>query len=179
LDRGEVLQNIKMTKEFVQLAHDVGAIGVKVRPNGLQVERGVPAEKTLQQIGRSLRECGEFAKDHGVEVWLEVHGEGTSDLRHVEKIMKTADHRNVGVCWNSNETDAINGSVRETFGLVSKWIRSVHIRELYDESYPWRELFGLLRDAGYDRYCLAEIPASPEPERLMRYYRALFEELTG
>ncbi len=178
VEKEEVIRNIEVTKEFIKLAYDVGALGVKVRPNGLQIEKGIPVERTLEQIGYSLRECGEYAEGYGVEVWLEVHGKGTSDLRYIKRIMEIADHRNVGVCWNSNKTDVIGGSVKETFNLVKKWIRSVHIRELYDKSYPWRELFSLLKSSGYNRYCLAEIPESREPERLMRYYSALFEELT-
>jgi len=177
IDGKELIRNIETTKEFTQLARDVRALGVKVRPNGLQVRAGIPVSKTLEQIGLSLRQCGEYAQDHSVEIWLEVHGEGTSDLRHIKKIMEIADHRNVGVCWNSNPTDVINGSVKETFSLVKDWIRSVHINELWND-YPWRELFNCLKDIRYDRYCLAEIPESPEPERLMRYYRALFKELT-
>jgi len=176
-DKKELLQNIELTKEFVQLAHDVGALGVKVRPNRLQVGAGIPVNKTLEQIGSSLRQCGEFAANYDVEIWLEVHGEGTSDLRHIRRTMEIADHENVGVCWNSNPTDVIDGSVKETFGFVKHWIRSVHINELYS-SYPWRELFSLLKDVSYDRYCLAEIAESPEPERLMRYYHAFFRELT-
>jgi hypothetical protein len=45
------------------LAHDVGASGVKVRPNGLPKE--VPVEKTLEQIGRALLELSEFAQGLG------------------------------------------------------------------------------------------------------------------
>lgn len=174
----EVAQNIEVTKGFIRLAHDVGALGVKVRPNGLQVERGIPVEQTLRQIGYSLCECGEYAEDYEVEVWLEVHGKGTSDLRYIRRIMEIADHRSVGVCWNSNRTDMIDGSIVETFNMVKGWIRSVHIHELYDETYPWRELFDLLKNIGYSRYCLAEIPESKEPKRLMNYYRSLFHELT-
>jgi len=173
----EVSRNIELTKKFIKLAYDVGALGVKVRPNGLQVERGIPVEQTLKQIGNSLRECGDYAEEYGIEVWLEVHGKGTSNLQYIRRIMEIADHPYVGVCWNSNPTDVINGSVKETFSLVKEWIRSVHIRELYDETYPWHELFDLLKASGYDRYCLAEIPESKEPKRLMRYYHALFHEL--
>lgn len=178
VETDNVARNIEITKEFVKLASDIGAVGVKVRPNGLQVERGVPVEETLDQIGSSLRECGEFARNYDEEIWLEVHGRGTRDVKCIKRIMETANHESVGVCWNSNSTDVVNRSVRESFGLVGKWIRSVHIRELHDRSYPWRELFKLLKETGYNRYCLAEIPTSQEPERLMHYYRALFEELT-
>jgi len=178
VEKEEVTRNIEQTKDFIKLAYDVGALGVKVRPNGLQVEKGVPVEQTLRQIGYSLRECGEYAEKYEVEVWLEVHGRGTSDLRYIRRIMEIANHKNVGVCWNSNETDVIDGTIKGTFTTVKDWIRSVHIHELYEKTYPWRELFNLLKAIGYDRYCLAEIPESQEPERLMRYYRALFEELT-
>ena len=178
VEKEEVVRNIELTKEFIKLAYDIGALGVKVRPNGLQVEKGIPVEHTLRQIGRSLRECGEYAEEYGVEVWLEVHGKGTSDLHYMKRIMEITDHKSVGVCWNSNKTDLIDGSIRKTFNLVKEWIRSVHIHELYDKTYPWRELFNLLKESGYRRYCLAEIPESQEPKRLMRYYRALFEELT-
>lgn len=178
VDAGEVRRNIELTRDFVRLAADVGAVGVKVRPNGLQEDRGVPRSKTLTQIGLALRECGEFAVGYGVEVWLEVHGRGTNDLRCIKTIMEAVAHDNVGVCWNSNATDVENGSVKANFNLVKNWIRSVHINELYLESYPWLELFNLLKEHGYQGYCLAEIPESPEPERLMKYYRALWLELT-
>lgn len=177
-DRAEVERNIEMTKRFVELAHDVGALGVKVRPNRLMEDKGIPREKTLRQIGEALRLCGDHAVKYGVEIWVEVHGYGTSDPTCMRRIMEITDHPQVGVCWNSNPTDVKDGSVRESFELLKDWIRSVHIHELYDRSYPYRELFSLLKGIGYDRYCLAEIPESAEPERLMRYYRALWEELT-
>jgi hypothetical protein len=60
---------------------------------------------------------------------------------------------------------------------VKHKIGLVHINELHKAEYPWRELFGLLKDEGYEGYTLAEIPASPEPERLLRYYRALWRAL--
>jgi len=41
--------------------------------------------------------------------------------------------------------------------------------------YPWQELFRLLREDGYRGYTLAEIAQSPEPERLMGYYKALWQ----
>jgi sugar phosphate isomerase/epimerase len=106
-----------------------------------------------------------------------VHGAGTSDLRNIRAILDHADHPNVYVCWNSNATDLVNGSIRETYGLVSGRIGLAHITELYNPHYPYRDLFRLLAESGYRGFCLAEIPESAEPERLMRYYRALFDAL--
>jgi hypothetical protein len=44
-------------------------------------------------------------------------------------------------------------------------------------AYPWRELFTLLRKSNYDRYTLCEVAESKEPERFLRYYKALWTEL--
>ncbi|HIE27011.1 TPA: sugar phosphate isomerase/epimerase [Candidatus Poribacteria bacterium] len=178
IDQDELRRNIEGTKEYAKLAHDVGASGIKVRPNGLQEEAGIPKGKTLEQIGLALRECGEFAKDYGVEIRLEVHGRKTSEVPNIRAIMDVANHDNVFVCWNSNQSDVdSNGSVKGNFELVKDWIRLVHTRDLYVQSYPWRELFALLMNAGYRGYCLAEIPGSSDPERVMNYCSALWREL--
>ena len=174
-DNDELRQNIEGTKLYSQLAADVGAPGVKVRPNGLPDD--VPELTTLKRIGKSLRECGEFAKNLGVEIRLEVHGRGTSKLRRIRAIMEVADHDNVSVCWNSNPGEVMNGSIESAFNLVKDRIGLVHINELHRQEYPWRELFSRLKDAGYDGYCLAEIPGSSDAERLMNYYRALWTAL--
>ena len=90
--------------------------------------------------------------------------------------MRETKHTNVGLCWNSNPTDVIKGSVKETFQLLKPWIKNCHINEL-DSGYPYRELFALLRQAKYERYTLCEAAESKEPERFLKYYNALWKEL--
>jgi sugar phosphate isomerase/epimerase len=174
-DRAEVRRNVEGTKQYVRLAHDVGAPGVKVRPNG--VPKDAALGETLKRIGEALREVAEDAQGFGVEIRLEVHGEVTSLLPNIARIVRHADHPNLGVCWNSNATDVVDGSIREAFGMVRDDIRLVHLHDLTDESYPWRELFALLRSSGYEGYTLAEIPESADPERVLRYFRALWRAL--
>ncbi len=171
----EVLKkNIEGAKEYILLAKDVGAAGVKVRPNRLHVKEGVPEETTLRQIGESLREIGEFGRNHGVEIRLEVHGSGTSRIPRTKKIMDYADHSNVFVCWNSNQTDLEDGGLEKNFAMLKDKIHFVHMRDLYLKEYPWRKLLKLLQESGYSGYCCAEIPSSSDPLRVMKYYRALF-----
>jgi sugar phosphate isomerase/epimerase len=170
-----VRKNIEETKRFLELAHDMGALGVKVRPNGIPHE--VPEEKTLGQIGKSLQECGTAGAGYGVEVWLEVHGKDSCLPRRVRRMMENANQPQVGVCWNSNLEDVEDGSVQKSFEMLKPWLRNAHINELWVKEYPWRELFGLMKSAGYSRYCLAEIAETSDPIRLMHYYRALWLEL--
>jgi sugar phosphate isomerase/epimerase len=171
-DPAVVRKNIEGTKEYVRLAHDIGAPGVKVRPNG--VPKGADLDATLRQIGRALHEVGEDAAGFGVEIRVEVHGATTQLLPNLAKIIAYADHPNVYVCWNSNQTDVKDGSIKENFALVGPKIREVHLRDLFDETYPWRDLFAMLDAQGFDGYTLAEIPESADPERVLRYFRALW-----
>jgi sugar phosphate isomerase/epimerase len=172
-DQTQLRKDIEATKEYIVLAHDVGASGVKVRPNALPKE--VSAEKTLDQIGKSLRELGEFASGYGQQIRLEVHGSATSLLPNIKKIMDVADHKQVGVTWNSNQSDLEGKGFDYNFDLVKDKIFCVHMRDLYLEEYPFRKLLHRLNDIGFAGYCLAEIPPSTDPLRVMHYYRALWK----
>jgi sugar phosphate isomerase/epimerase len=181
-DQAVVQKNIETCKQFIGLAADLGARGVKVRPNGLP--REVPVARTLEQIGKSLTACGKAAADAGVEVFVEVHGAGTDHPPHVKTIMEQCGHSSVGLTWNSNPADVKNGSVAESFALLWPWIRSCHINDLYKDgagAYPYRELFRLLRGKGYDRVTLCEVGRTfPDPDlgaEFLRYYKALWSEL--
>lgn len=174
-DAAGLRRNIEGTIQYCKLAADLGCPGVKVRPNGFQTEQGIPEAQTLEQIGKAVGECAAAAADLGVEIRVEVHGRGTQEPRHMRTIMDHADHANAYVCWNSNFGELKDGSIDASFDLLRHKIGLVHITELCKSEYPWRELFSKLRANGYDGYTLAEIPASPEPERLMGYYRALWE----
>jgi sugar phosphate isomerase/epimerase len=158
-DHGIVQQNIDQTKAFVELSHDLGGTGVKVRPNGLV--KGEDRRHTIDRIGKALHECGEFATGFGQQIRVEVHGSGTSDLTVMKEIMEAADHDSVVVCWNSNPGETVEGSIDRSFNLVKKKLgQTVHIHDLYDP-YPYRELFALLRQQQYEGYCLSESPATP------------------
>ncbi len=174
-DPEDLRRNIAGTMDYVRLAADLGCPGVKVRPNALMTDVGVPVEDTLRQIGVSLRQCAEFATGFGVEIRLEIHGHETSRIEHIQRIIEYADHDNVFICWNSNQTDVENGSVFRNFERVAEKVRLVHMRDLYLPDYPWVELLRLLLSHGYDGYCLAEIAGSADAARVMLYFRALWD----
>ena len=178
-DPAVVRKNVEEVRQWVLLARDLGARGIKVRPNGLP--DGVPVEKTLEQIGRALTECGEFAADHGVEIWVEVHGTGTKEPANMRSIMDACGHPAVGVTWNSNDSDLAGGSVKEAFELLRPFIRCCHITDLWSD-YPYAELFSLLEGSGYDRFTLCEFPQSvpaADGSAWLRRYRKRWEELGG
>ena len=178
VDQSVLRKNIEETKAWVTLAADVGSPSVKVRPNGLPKE--VPEDRTLEQIGRALRECGAFAQDHGVLIQLEVHGPETARLPRIRRILDYGgNHPAVRVCWNSNPTDLLDGGFDAAFGLVKDQIGQVHMRDLFLDEYPFRALIAALSAMRFQGYCFAEIPESADPVRVLKYFRGLFRAYQG
>jgi sugar phosphate isomerase/epimerase len=176
-DPAVVRRNVEDCREWVLLARDVGAKGVKVRPNGLP--KDVPEEKTLEQIGRALAECGAFARDHGVEIWVEVHGDQTRIPARMRRIMDVCSHPSVGVTWNSNDSDVVDGSVASSFALLRPYIRCCHITDLRS-AYPYRELFSHLARSGFTGFTLCEFPEAVSASNgaaWLRDYRERWESL--
>jgi sugar phosphate isomerase/epimerase len=145
----------------------------KVRPNGLV--KDVPEEKTLEQIGKSLAECAKVAQDHGIKLQLEVHGSETQRVPRIRKIFDYAGNPPaLRACWNSNQTDLMDGGFDANFQLLKNQIGQVHMRDLMLEEYPWRKLISNLAAMKFDGYCFAEIPESSDPIRVLKYFRGMF-----
>lgn len=178
VDQAVVRKNIDETKEWVKLAKDIGSPSVKVRPNGLP--KDVPEEKTLEQIGKALRECGMFAQDNGIKVQLEVHGAETQRVPRIRKIFDYGgNHPAVKACWNSNPTDLLDGGFEANFKLLKDQIGQVHMRDLYIEDYPFRALITNLAAMKFDGYCFAEIAESTDGVRVLHYFKGLFRAYQG
>ena len=171
-DKNELKKNIDGTKEYIKLAKDVGAAGIRVFGNELPA--GVPEEKTMMQIGKALAEVGEYGYNNGVEVRICVHGTKTNKPSVIKKIIDYSASPHVWVNWNCNPEDTEENGFEANFNLLKDRIKGVHMHELWMADYPYRRLFKLLSDIGYKGYCNAEIDGNPDPVRFLKYYRALF-----
>lgn len=169
-------RSIQATKAFLQLSHDVGGSGVKVKPNDFN--KKVPREQTIEQIGKSLNIVGAYGADLGQEVRLEVHGQ-CSELPTIKAIMDVADHPNVGVCWNSNGTDLEGEGLEYNFNLVKdRFGDTAHVRELNIGSYPYADLMKLFVGMDYDGWILLEARTEPEdPVAALIEQRQIFETM--
>lgn len=176
-DPAVVKKNIEDAKAFIRLAHDVGGSGIKVRPNGLPA--GVPLAQTLEQIGKSLDEIASFGEGYGIEIRLEIHGRGTSEIPNIRKIMDISKHPNSKLCWNCNGEDLAGAGLAANFTSVQERLGTIHIHDLIS-SYPWRELFGLLKKANFNGWTLVEEGSqTSDPMRVMQYYRLLWETMVA
>ncbi len=178
-DSAKLKHNIELTKQYIQLMHDCGATGVKVKPNGFP--RDVPREKTIEQIGKALNEVAAYGAQYGQKIRVEVHGSGTQELPVMKAIFDIADHPNVFVCWNSNDEDLKGDGLEANFNLVSKRFGdTVHVRELNEGGYPYPQLMKLFKQINYRGWILLEARTDPKDKvAALVEQRQVFESLTA
>jgi sugar phosphate isomerase/epimerase len=169
--------NIEQTKEYIKLCKDIGASGIKVKPNDLPAE--VPKEKTIAQIASSLNEIGKFAQDFGQLVRVEVHGTLTQQLPNMKAIFDQVTESDVKICWNCNDEDLLPPGLEGNFNMVKKWFGdTVHIRELNDGNYPYQQLFNLFTGINYNGWILLEARTEPSDKiSAMREQLSLFKTM--
>jgi len=173
-DPAKLRENIEGAKEYVKLCKDIGATGLKVKPNTLpkEVERG----KTIAQIARSLNELGKFAKDYGQLIRVECHGAITQEIPNMKAIFEQVTEKNVVMCWNSNNVDLNPPGLDANFSSVKQWIGdTTHIRGIKISEYPYEQLFRLLHCIKYNGWILIEAttpytdPVAALKEQLMLF----------
>jgi hydroxypyruvate isomerase len=176
-DQANLRKNIEQTKEYLQLCKDIGASGIKVKPNDLPKE--VSREKTIAQIAASLNEVGKFAKDLGQLVRVEVHGNLTQEIPNIRAIFEQVTEKNVKMCWNCNDQDLLPPGLEPNFNSVKKWFGdTVHVRELNVGEYPYQQLMNLFTGINYDGWILLEARTEPKDTiAAMLEQKALFNQM--
>jgi hypothetical protein len=176
-DPGILRENIEQTKEYIKLCSDIGATGIKVKPNDLPSE--VPPEKTIAQIAASLNEVGKFGQDYGQLVRVEVHGNKTQELPVMKAIFDQVTEKNVKICWNCNEQDLLPPGLEGNFNMVKEWFGdTVHVRELNSPDYPYQQLFELFKGINYKGWILLEARTEPADRiAAMKEQLSLFNQM--
>jgi sugar phosphate isomerase/epimerase len=177
VDPSRVKQNIEGTKEYLKLCKDIGATGIKVKPNGLPKE--VAKEKTIAQIAASLNEVGKYDSDIGQLIRVEVHGKLTQQLPNMKAIFDQVTEQSVKVCWNCNQQDLLPPGLEANFNSVKEWFGdTVHIRELNEGEYPYQQLMKLFVGMDYNGWILLEARTKPDDRiAAMKEQKSIFQKM--
>ena len=159
----------------MDLASDLGAPRVRVFGNNFPTE--VPREQTIAQVAGALKTLCEYGAEKGVKPCLELHGE--FDWQACRAVAEQVDHENFGLIWNSVPQDVVDGSLKQALDTVWPWLDHVHMHDLAGQGYPYRELFRLLHEKGYEGYMSAEAERRPDKGvgdlwMFVAYYSDLF-----
>jgi sugar phosphate isomerase/epimerase len=157
-------------KAFIDLAQQLSCPNVRVYPNLLPKDRD--KDEVMDFIVKVLMET------HGDLVWAQ----------DVEKLMKDADHPNVGLVWDiCNMWTITKEPPAEVYRLLKKYIHHTHIKDaklvdgkpqytrLGQGEVPWAEAFTALSKGNYKGYYSFEWeklwhPELEDPETALANY---------
>jgi len=177
-DAGTQRATLDLAAEYARLAFEINAAGILIRPGaGISVGETASPED-LDQAAALLKAMAETAAGYSLEVWVEMSGDAPGLPADLRGILDRCGHPSAGIAWSCRIADGSGGTLAAAFGEVREHLRCVHLGELWT-LYPYADLFRLLRESGYDRYTLARLRPTSDPEGVLRYYRRLWEVLAG
>jgi sugar phosphate isomerase/epimerase len=112
---------------YIDLAHALGAPYVRVF--GDKYTPGVAREAVRAHIAATLRKVGDRARDQGVSVLIESHGDFT-DSPSLLEILQQADSPAVALLWDAHHTYvASHEAPIDTVRQLGRWIRHTHLKD--------------------------------------------------
>ena len=112
-------------RRFIDLAHALGALYVRVFGNKLEG----PREEVLTQVASGMRELGTYAEPRQVTVLLESHGDFT-DSPTLKDILTRANSAHAALLWDAHHTFVDGHEDPEfTWRELGRWIRHTHLKD--------------------------------------------------
>lgn len=182
-------------RRFIDLAQALGAPYVRVF--GDRRLPGVPRERMLEHVAAGLRELGAYARERGVTVLLESHGDYTDSATLLE-LLERANSPSVALLWDAHHTFVAGGErPEETFRRLGRFIRHVHLKDSVPDGrggrryvltgageVPVKRQVEVLLEGGYQgvygfEWEKAWHPTIEEPEVAFAHYAKLMRETFG
>jgi sugar phosphate isomerase/epimerase len=183
--------NLDGAKQFIDLAAALGCPFIRVFPNSYPKEQTRAA--TMDLIIDGLQQLGKYAKNTGVTVLMETHGDVvvSDDLLY---IMQHSSGPNVGLVWDFyNMWTQTHESPAQVYAKLKSYIRHTHIKDSKKidskENYvflgrgdaPVAEAITALRKGGYKGFYSFEWekmwhPEIAEPELALADFPAAFKK---
>ena len=178
-------------RRFIDLAHALDVPFVRVF--GDKVAPGETRPAAIARVIDGLRTLGDHAKDSGVTVIIESHGDFTDSPSLVE-ILRGAAMPNVALLWDAHHTVvAGKESPAATFGALGTYVRHTHLKDSRPDgadvkyvltgsgTVPVRDTVAVLATGGYKGLYGFEWekvwhPEIEEPEVAFPHYAQLMRQ---
>ena len=166
---------LEEARRALELAASLGAAGIRVF--GDRIQAGQDRQSTRALIAEALARLAEVAQAHGVEVWIESHGDfarGRDTLAAVEGLPSAR----VGVVWDPCNAFEVGEAPAEGLRALGARARHVHLKDVGRDGPegPWRprlpgrgefhpeRVLALLSARGYDGWVSFEWEKRWHPE---------------
>jgi sugar phosphate isomerase/epimerase len=130
-DKTERQKQLDDGKRFIDLAAAINCPNVRVYPNNFI--KGQEKNQTMDLIVAGLLELGDYAKNSGVRVLMETHGDLVY-IADLKTIMEAAKHPQVGLVWDAaNMYLETKESPEKAYQELHSYIHHAHIKDAKKE----------------------------------------------
>jgi len=177
-DKGERDQSVERVKQVINMADFFGCKHVRVLGDRFTDET---RNEVVRNVGECLGNLGAYAKNYGVTVSIEMHGNFTAPDPAMEAI-RIANQPNVGVVFNCVWQNVTMETVDAFHDRIAPHITMVHTHSVEDPRTfeLYRRMFTKLKKIGFDGYISNESAyRGPDPEKVLAMYVGLYRAFTG
>ncbi|MBO5222433.1 MAG: sugar phosphate isomerase/epimerase [Clostridia bacterium] len=168
----------------VDIASRLGFRGIRVFGNKIKGEESA----CIRRVTDGILSLCDYAKDKGVDILLEVHGDFNTEERLRAVVDRCGCAENFGLIWDVCHTRETYGPRwREFYHTFSRYIRHVHLKDIKDGTLvlpgegdlPLVEMVRTLQSEGYEGWFSLEWerkwhPDLPEIEAALKLFNDLF-----
>jgi sugar phosphate isomerase/epimerase len=160
-------RDVQLVKSWIRAAATLGAPVIRIF-DGKRHPEGVEQDEVVAWIADAIRECAEFARDHGVMIGLQNHNEFAKTADDTIRIVRAVDSEGLGVILDTGslrQSDpyeeimkllpyAISWQIKETVWVVG-----------LPEPIDLDKLRTLVEPHGYQGFMPIEILGTEDPTR--------------
>jgi len=155
----------KLVKDWIVVAQKLGAPGLRIFAGTLSKEE-FPWEKRAQWIVEDIRECAEFAKNHGVMLALQNHYDFAKTAEEVERLLKMIDHEWVGLMLDIGSYHSPDPykdiAATAKYAITWQMKEKVFINDTQVES-DYVKIIDIVKNCGYRGYLPLETLGAGDP----------------
>lgn len=157
----DLMRNRELLIEGIYLARDLGAPYVRTFIGDYPAE--LTEDKVAAIAAENLNICSETAEKNGVTIIIETH-DSFSTGAEVNKILSQIRNEAVAVLWDIHHPLSKGESLEQTYALLGKYIKHVHLKDAIGEdvylmgkgNLPVKQAVEILRSNGYRGYLSLE-----------------------
>ena len=132
LDEAVRRNEVNMLKRVIDMTHILGGSSIRIYGGAFKDDETDEDGYKLEQLARSLRECGSYAADYGIRLSCENHfGTMTTTAHKTMDVIKYIDHPNVGILYDqANLAFFPAEEYEEAIDLQKDHIFYCHVKDL-------------------------------------------------
>ena len=132
LDEDVRLAEVAALKRVIDMTVILGGSSIRIYGGAFKDEETDPEGKKLEQLVKSLRECGDYADGFGINLSIENHfGTMTTTAHRTMEVIRAIDHPRVGVLYDQANLAFLPAEeYEEAIALQKDHITYVHVKDL-------------------------------------------------